>query len=71
MKKDTTGKRVQVTLPLELYQALERQAREEVRTVPGQIRQILKRAWSIPKKRTVPPHLNKKARTWIGPGLAF
>ena len=44
MKKDTTGKRVQVTLPLELYQALERQAREEVRTVPGQIRQILKKS---------------------------
>ena len=42
MKKDTETKRVQVTLPLELYQALQRQAQEELRSIPAQIRQILK-----------------------------
>ena len=42
MKKDTETKRVQVTLPLELYQALQQQAQEELRSVPAQIRQILK-----------------------------
>ena len=42
MKKDTETKRVQVTLSLELYQALQRQAQEELRSIPAQIRQILK-----------------------------
>ena len=42
MKKDTETKRVQVTLPLELYQALQQQAQEELRSIPAQIRQILK-----------------------------
>ena len=42
MKKDTEMKRVQVTLPLELYQALQQQAQEELRSIPAQIRQILK-----------------------------
>ena len=42
MKKDTETKRVQVTLPLKLYQALQQQAQEELRSIPAQIRQILK-----------------------------
>ena len=45
MKKDSETKRVQVTLPLERYQALRQQAQKEqkeLRSIPARFRQIQK-----------------------------
>ena len=49
MKKDTETKRVQVTLQLERYQALQQQAQEKLRSLPAQIRQILKANLGLPR----------------------
>ena len=58
MKRDTEAKRVQITLSLELYQALKQRAEEELRTVPAQIRQILK-ASLVPKESPQDSHPSK------------
>lgn len=39
---------VQVTMPLELYEAVKRLAEQEARSVPGQIRQLLRRSLKLP-----------------------